>query len=48
MSLYEYKVSQEISAKDLPFYALIMAAFRKADSINLGKLRCDSRENGSS
>jgi hypothetical protein len=40
MSLYEYKVSQEISAKDLPFYALIMAAFRKADSINLGKLRC--------
>lgn len=39
MSLYDYQVSQEISAKDPPFYALIMACFRKADYYNLGKLR---------
>jgi hypothetical protein len=40
MSLHEYEVSLNISARDYPFYALIMAAFRKADSDNLGKLRC--------
>lgn len=40
MSLHEYQVSQRISANDPPFYALIMAAFRKADTDNLGKLRC--------
>ena len=34
MSLYDYKVSQEISAQDHPFYALIMAAMRQADSEN--------------
>lgn len=39
MSLYEYKVSQEISAEDPPFYALIMACFRKADTYNQGLLR---------
>lgn len=35
MSLYDYKVSKEISAKDYPFYALIMAAIRQADSDNV-------------
>jgi len=39
MSLHEYLVSQEISTRDYPFYALIMACFRKADSDNLGKLQ---------
>lgn len=39
MSLHEYKVSQHISAQDHPFYALLMACFRKADSDNLEKLR---------
>ena len=39
MSLYDYQESQKISAQDPPFYALIMAAFRKADSRNHWKLR---------
>ena len=39
MSYYDYKMSQEINAYDYPFYALIMAAFRQADTDNLGKLR---------
>lgn len=34
MSLYDYKESQVIESKDYPFYALIMAAMRKADSTN--------------
>jgi len=39
VSLYDYKKSQEIAAKDYPFYALIMAAIRQADTDNLYKLR---------
>jgi hypothetical protein len=39
MSLYDYKVSREIEAKDYPFYALIMAAMRQADDINLAWLK---------
>ncbi len=39
MSLYDYKTSQQIAARDEPFYALIMAAMRKADDENLPKLR---------
>lgn len=39
MSLYDYKVSQRISAEDYPFYALIMAAFRQADTDNQAKLQ---------
>jgi hypothetical protein len=39
MSLYDYKVSQQIDADDPPFYALIMAALRKADSDNAQRLR---------
>lgn len=36
MSLYDYKRSAEIVQE--PFYTLIMAAFRKADTENLRKL----------
>jgi hypothetical protein len=39
MSLFDYKASQCISAEDPPFYALIMAAMRKADSMNLEILK---------
>lgn len=39
MSLYDYRVGQEISSKDYPFYALIQAAMRQADTDNLQKLR---------
>ena len=39
MSLYDYNISREISKNDYTFYALIMAAMRKADSTNLPKLR---------
>ncbi|MHB1172824.1 MAG: hypothetical protein ACYCZY_10110 [Lacisediminihabitans sp.] len=39
MSYYDYKASQQIAAEDPPFYALIMAAARKADSDNLMLLR---------
>lgn len=39
MSLYDYRESQIIYATDVPFYSLIMAAMRQADSINLSKLK---------
>lgn len=39
MSLYDYQQSQIIAAHDPPFYGLIMAAMRRADSDNLEKLR---------
>ena len=39
MSLHEYVMSRRIAAEDYPFYALIMAAMRQADDINLQKLR---------
>jgi len=39
MSLYDYKMSQTIGTKDFPFYALIMAAMRKADDNNLMRLQ---------
>jgi len=38
MSLYDYMASQTIAARDEPFYALIMAAGRKADTENLALL----------
>ena len=38
MSLYGYQASRAISA-DAPFYALIMAAMRRADTANLALLR---------
>lgn len=39
MSLFDYKASQRISLEDPPFYAIIMAAMRKADTHNLRKLQ---------
>ena len=39
MSHYDYEVSQKISANDPPFYALIMAGFRRADPKDCKKLR---------
>lgn len=38
MSLHEYHVSREIARSDPPFYALIMAAMRKADTVNGARL----------
>lgn len=38
MSYYDYEVSKLISAEDPPFYSLIMAAMRQADTDNLNKL----------
>ena len=39
MSRYDYEISQELAAKDYPFYALIMAAMRRADTDNAELLR---------
>lgn len=39
MSRHEYRVGQQIAAGDPPFYALIMAAYRRADTANAAKLR---------
>ena len=39
MSRYDYEVSRQISILDYPFYALIMAAMRQADTNNTGKLK---------
>jgi hypothetical protein len=39
MSLYDYRESQKIAAFDFPFYSLIMAAMRQADSENIEKLK---------
>jgi len=39
MSYHEYKRSQEMNGMDFPFYGLIMAAMRQADSFNLIKLQ---------
>lgn len=39
MSLHEYKVSQEIALQDYPFYALVMAVMRQADTDNTELLR---------
>jgi len=39
MSFYDYKLSQEISARDESFYALLFAMFRKADTDSLEKLK---------
>ncbi|BBY84689.1 hypothetical protein [Mycolicibacterium tokaiense] len=39
MSLYDYRASQQIGSTDQPFYALIMAAIRKADTQNAARLR---------
>lgn len=39
MSLYEYQYARQLTDNDTPFYALIMAAMRGADTYNLEKLK---------
>lgn len=39
MSLYDYEVSRQLDAQDVPFHALIMAAMRRADTDNQAILR---------
>jgi hypothetical protein len=39
MSYFHYQASKKISEGDPPFYALIMAAMRKADTRNTALLR---------
>ena len=39
MSYYDYRVSASLELQDVPFYALVMAAARRADTTNLTKLR---------
>lgn len=39
MSLFDYHCSLQLAAEDYPFYALIMAAMRQADSDNIIYLR---------
>lgn len=39
MSLYDYHYSRKLSKDDPPFFALLMAAMRKADSDNAQLLR---------
>jgi hypothetical protein len=41
MSLHEYLISQEISAEDYPFYALLFAMMRQADDLNASKIRAE-------
>jgi hypothetical protein len=39
MGLHEYRTSKELARLDAPFYALVMAAMRQADTVNAAKLR---------
>ena len=39
MSHYDYEASKQIAKADPPFYALVMAAMRKADSKNSARLK---------
>lgn len=39
MSRYSYLESRLLNVQNVPFYALIMAAMRKADPVNLSKLQ---------
>ena len=39
MTYHDYKKSQEIAAEGYPFYALVMACMRQADTDNLEKLK---------
>ena len=38
MSLHEYEQSRVIAIEDFPFYAIVMAAMRQADSFNAQQL----------
>ena len=39
MSWHEYQESKRIASEDYPFYALIMAAMRQADTDNVASLK---------
>jgi len=39
VGLYDYELSRQLEAQDVPFQALIMAAMRRADMDNLRALR---------
>lgn len=39
MSLYDYEQSKYIEKMQFPFYAIVMAAMRQADSDNLDRLK---------
>lgn len=39
MSRYDYEASRQLAVNNVPFYALIMAAMRKADTYNLAALQ---------
>ncbi len=39
MSHFDYEVSKRVNCEDFPFYALIMAAMRQADTTNLARLK---------
>jgi len=39
MSHFDYEMSKKIAMEDYPFYALIMAAMRQADTMNSQKLQ---------
>jgi hypothetical protein len=39
VGLFRYKTAQKIEAEGYPFYALIQAAMRQADTDNLEKLK---------
>ena len=39
MSHYDYEVSKHIAGHDYPFYALMMALIRQADSDNIERIR---------
>ena len=39
VSFYDYKASLVIASERYPFYALIMAAMRQADTSNLNELK---------
>lgn len=39
MSIYDYEMSKKIYDNDYSFASIIMAAMRKADDINLAKLK---------
>jgi len=38
MSYFDYRAAQQLEVDDVPFYALIMAAMRRADTDNTNKL----------
>ena len=38
LNLIDYEISKRLAAKDIPFYALIAGAIRKADTGNLARL----------